>query len=127
MYFANEQHKANYDFLMNLYRLEHNKRVDYEASIYIASYPQIFKCYNKSKIGTEYGPLVYLLKEEERKHHNPAALTGSTRCLLEAGFSMYNGKGVDLASLLNHVNEQMFEVFMQACRIRAQLHLKINS
>ncbi|MCM3444737.1 hypothetical protein [Metabacillus halosaccharovorans] len=66
----------------------------YESNIYIAAYPGIFKCLNINMIETSSGPLFMVTKwnEEEGRHVvSAAALTGSTKRLVEVGLSLYNG------------------------------------
>ncbi|MEK0086177.1 hypothetical protein [Benzoatithermus flavus] len=120
MYFANDEHKENYNYLMGLYRLKPGDDVEYEASIYIASYPQIFKCFGE--ISTEFGPLSYLLDEElaQEGNHNIGALTGTTRRMVACGMSLYNGLEVSLSDIFSTLGEEEFNVLIQAIKIRAR-------
>lgn len=122
MYFANTEHKENYDYLMGLYRLEPGENAEYEASIYIAAYPSVFDCYNKENISTEFGPLVFLNDEElaEEYGHNFGALTGTTRRLVAFGMSLYNGFPVSLSDVFASLEEEEFNVLIQAIKIRAR-------
>ena len=52
MYFANAEHKENYDCLMGMYELTRGEDVQYESNIYIAAYPEIFKCLDINMIKT---------------------------------------------------------------------------
>ncbi|NIK16587.1 hypothetical protein BDD39_003236 [Saccharococcus thermophilus] len=124
MYFTDDQHKQNYWYLMNLYGLKQGGNVEYEASIYIAAYPEIFKCFGE-KISTEFGPLAYLLDEElaQEGNHNIGALTGTTRRLVQFGMSLYNGFPVSLADV-SMLGEEEFNVLMQAIAIRSKRQYK---
>ncbi|MFC4182372.1 hypothetical protein [Saccharococcus thermophilus] len=124
MYFLNEDHKKNYWYLMNLYGLKQGEDVEYEASIYIAAYPEIFKCFVE-KISTEFGPLVYLSSEETAVEygHNYGALTGTTRRLVGFGMSLYNGFPVSLADV-SMLGEEELNVLMQAIAIRSKRQYK---
>ena len=121
MYFSNSEHELNYNTLMDLYHLAPGQDKQYEANIYIAAYPEIFKGLNIEKIRTGVGgPLVFLLHEEYEDDHRPQVLTGSTTQLAEVGQSLYNSYPVNLDSVFGSItDEEMLSVFLQACRIRA--------
>lgn len=81
MYFADNEHAQNYEALMKLYDLIPGSDKQYEANIYIASYPAIFDGLNIEKIKThEGGPLIFLHFDEYAEDHKPRVLTGSTKC-----------------------------------------------
>jgi hypothetical protein len=120
MYFANEEHKKNYESLMSLYRLKHNQDVEYESSVYISAYPPIFDCFDNT-ISTEFSPIVYLSDEELAQEfgHNIAKLTGTTRRMVSFGMSLFNGSPVQLSDLSMLADEE-FNVIMQAIAIRCK-------
>ena len=55
---------------MGMYELTRGEDVQYESNIYIAAYPEIFKCLDINMIKTSSGPLFMVTKwdEEEGKH-----------------------------------------------------------
>lgn len=123
MYFANDAHKENYQYLMNLYRLSHAEDVQYEANIYIAAYPRIFKCFNVEGISTGSGPLVGLEDEEfaKRYGHRLGPLTSSAREMVDFGMSLYNSSKVCLDDVFGLVtDDEGFNVLMQAIKIRTK-------
>ena len=88
---------------MGMYELTRGEDVQYESNIYIAAYPEIFKCLDINMIKTSSGPLFMVTKwdEEEGKHVvSAAALTGSTKRLVEVGLSLYNGYEIGLDDVL---------------------------
>lgn len=121
MYFADNEHAQNYEVLMELYDLTPGSDRQYEANIYIAAYPAIFKGLNIDKIETHIGgPLNFLLLDEFSEGHRPQVLTGSTTQLAKAGQSLYNSYKISLDDLFGSItNEEMLSVFLQACRIRS--------
>jgi hypothetical protein len=73
---------------MEMYELNRGVDLQYESNIYIVAYPGIFKCLNINMIKTSSGPVFMVTKwnEEEGRHVvNSAALTGSTKRLVEVG------------------------------------------
>ncbi|HHB1940074.1 TPA: hypothetical protein ACOQ43_000512 [Bacillus cereus] len=124
MHFANAEHKENYDCLMGMYELTRGEDVQYESNIYIAAYPEIFKCLDINMIKTSSGPLFMVTKwdEEEGKHVvSAAALTGSTKRLVEVGLSLYNGYEIGLDDVFGSiVSDELIDIFFQSCKIRAR-------
>ncbi|MFA1512443.1 hypothetical protein ACDN41_24730 [Priestia aryabhattai] len=119
MYFANNEHEKNYKNLMDRYKLKRGQDVQYEASIYMAAYPEIFDCFNQEKLSIYTGPLAQLLFDEDEVHHR-AGLTGSTRQMCELGMSCFNGYDVSLNDVFSRViSERLLEVIFQTLRIRA--------
>lgn len=123
MFFANAEHKENYECLMAMYELTRGEDLQYESNIYIAGYPGIFKCLDINMIKTSSGPLFWVTKwnEEEGKHVvSAAALTGSTKRLVEVGLSLYNGYEIGLDDVFGSiVSDELIDIFFQACKIRA--------
>ncbi|WP_242266850.1 hypothetical protein [Bacillus cereus group sp. BfR-BA-01518] len=104
MYFVNDKHKENYNFLMRTYHLTREKAVgvQYEANIYIAAYPAIYECIDINTL-------------------DAAGLTGSTRRLVEVGLSLYNGYKISLDDVFSSVlSDELIAVFFQACKIRGR-------
>lgn len=127
MFFANDEHKNNFEKLMEKYSQQRTSKiandVQYVANIYIAAYPEIFECLNLEELDTGAGPLYNLMEwDEEKETHviSAAGLTGSTIRLTEVGLSLYNGYPIGLDDIFGSMtSEEMFNVFVQACKIRA--------
>lgn len=121
MYYANENHKRNYLRLLTERGTKHGEDPEYEAAFYITAYPEIHKCFDWNKFETEFSPLGALLsKQPEECGVSTAPLTSSTLPLVQAGQSLFNGYKVDLSDLALY-NEELFNVFMQACKIRGRM------
>lgn len=120
MYYANENHKRNYLRLLTEKGIKHGKDPEYEAAFYITAYPEIHKCFDWNVFETEYSPLGALLTKEQKQGVSTAPLTGTTFPLVEAGQSLFNGYKVDLSNLALY-NEELFNVFVQACKIRGRI------
>lgn len=75
-------------------------------------------------IKTSSGPLFMVTKwdEEEGKHVvSAAALTGSTKRLVEVGLSLYNGYEIGLDDVFGSiVSDELIDIFFQSCKIRAR-------
>lgn len=126
MFFLNDEHENNYFLLMDKYNLERGQNIQYEAAIYIASCPGIFDHINLDKLRTNVAPLYSLAEwvgdDATGKYVISAAgLTGSTTRLAEVGLSLYNGYKVGLDDVFGSVaSQELFDVFVQACKIRAR-------
>lgn len=111
-------YKHSLQILKKGYRLKHRK--------YILRTNEILLKMNMKILitkGIEYSPLGELLSpEEDIKGVNPGALTGTTLPLVKAGQSLFNGYKVDLSDLPLY-NEEFFQVFFQACKIRWRVTL----
>lgn len=121
MYFANEELKSNYGELMNIYNLTPGQNVQYESNLYLAAFPELYRLINKSQFKPSTGPLVPLMtysEQEEKMVPSHPGLTGATRWLVEAGFSLYNGNPCDL----DYTNSPTFALlFIQAFKIRNKI------
>lgn len=121
MYYANEDHKRNYVRLLTEKGIKHDEDPEYAAAFYITAYPEIYKCFDWNVCKIEYSPLGELLFEDKgTKGVDTAPLTGSTWPLVQAGQSLFNGYKVDLSDLPLY-NEELFNVFVQACKIRGRI------
>ncbi|KAB2491186.1 hypothetical protein F8158_28225 [Bacillus cereus] len=119
MYFSSDEHERNFQKLLEEREInEIGQTPDYETVLYIAAYPEIYKCFDWNIYKTEFSPLAALIfYEDGMQGVNPGALTGSTLPLVKAGQSLFNGYKVDLSDLPLY-NEELFEVFFQACKLR---------
>ncbi|PFK29001.1 hypothetical protein COI93_23765 [Bacillus cereus] len=61
-----------------------------------------------------------LFNDDEKAVVDPGPLTGSTWKLVKVDQSLLNGYKVDLSDSPLY-NEEMFNVFMQACKIRGRI------
>ncbi|MDW1598480.1 hypothetical protein R7D98_23240 [Vibrio sp. Vb2911] len=121
MFFIDKEHEDNFNKLMELYNLVVGENVEYESAIYIAAHPEVFKCYNLEHLNTSSGPLIPLIDGyDEEELHDAGALTGTTRALVELGHALYGRNQMDIVDVCIR-GEETFEVFVQACRIRAKL------
>ncbi|MFE7064525.1 hypothetical protein ACFVAD_20530 [Sutcliffiella sp. NPDC057660] len=121
MYFVNEVHQENYERLMHRYRLTPGKDIQYESSIYIAAYPEI---YTEKMYEEDNSPLyAHMRWNEEKEMHivSSPELTGSTRRMVEVGLSLYNGYPVELDDVFGSItNMELQDVVFQAMKIRAR-------
>ncbi|WP_319618346.1 hypothetical protein [Bacillus cereus group sp. BfR-BA-01700] len=121
MYYANEDHKRNYIRLLAERGIKHGEDPEYEAAFYITAYPEIHKCFDWNVFKTEVSPLGALLsKLPDESGFSTTPLTGTTLPLVKAGQSLFNGYKIDLSDLALY-NEELFNVFVQACKIRGRM------
>ncbi len=117
IYFENEDHKSNYDYLMKYYNLVHLQKKYLEACIYVAASPEIFKCINLTAL-EGHTPLHWYfdIQNAPAKGHKPYLLTGTSQTLLEAGLAIYSGMDICLKGTLVQLNgTDLGKVFTQAC------------
>ncbi|MGA4465914.1 hypothetical protein ACPA2L_25240 [Bacillus bombysepticus] len=119
MYFSSEEHARNYQKLLGMRGIHKNgEEPDYETVYYITAYPEIYKCFNWNIYKTENSPLTALIYHEDTiPGVDRGALTGSTLPLVKAGQSLFNGYKVNLSDLALY-NDEIFDVFFQACKLR---------
>lgn len=124
MFFANKEHRNNYEELMIRYRLTPGQDIQYESSIYVAAFPEIFEAIDKNRLNS-HSPLFALTEwsEEEERHVFVAPeLTGSTRRMCELALSLYNGYQIGLDEVFGSVvNPTMLQVLFQSMKIRARI------
>lgn len=127
MYFSNEEHARNYQSLLDIRRIYKNgEEPDYETVYYITAYPEVYKCFDWNVFKTEYSPLSALIFHEDKKQGvDSGGLTSSTLALVKAGQSLFNGYKIDLSDLPLY-NEELFEVFFQACKLRWRIESVIT-
>ncbi len=122
MYFINEEHEKNQKRLQARFARSTGDK-QYEANIYIASVPEIFKCFPEDLGQIEDSPLSHLVEfseVHEKLIPSHPALTGSTREMVEFGMSLFNGHPVSLDGLLGSLGDDtFFDVLVQAMKIRA--------
>ncbi|MEY8351664.1 hypothetical protein AALF16_26075 [Bacillus cereus] len=128
MYFVNKEHERNYITLMEKKNFSPGQDPEYEAAYYITAHPEIYKCFDWNVYSTPNSPLGSFLytydddedEKEETKGFSFAPLTESTWQLVKVGQSLFNGYKVNLSDFPLY-NEEMFNVLMQACRIRGRI------
>ena len=123
MYFIDGKHEENYRRLMALYDLQRGQDGQYEANIYVAAVPEIFKFIDYDAIDTDHGgPLNQLTEWDEEKDELVLAspgLTGTTTRLAEFGLSCYNGSfAVSMDDVLGSVHGDYFNVLVETMKIR---------
>ncbi|WLR55941.1 hypothetical protein LC048_02775 [Mesobacillus subterraneus] len=127
MHFVNEMHKGNYDYLMGKYHLAPGEDAQYESTIYVAAYPDIYKAINLTKLSTmlHMSPLYTLTEwnDYEEKHVFIAPeLTGATRRMCQLALSLYNGFPVSLDDVFGSVSSpEIIRVLFQAMKIRLKI------
>ncbi|MBH0159638.1 hypothetical protein [Fictibacillus sp. 26RED30] len=118
MYFYNDLHEKNF-YILNL---KFPGGIQYEASNYIAAFPEIFNAINYKDVDYSMSPLFALTswnEDEERHEFTAAQLTGTTKQMCELGLSLYNGYPSDLDYLFSVVKcEELIRVIFQAMKIR---------
>ena len=131
MYFVNEDHKDNYFVLMGMYGLIPGQDSEYEAAIYIAAYPEIFRAYDlkalKLQVKSEaLGPIFYLMDDDFNPPHRTGALTSTTWALCDVAHSLFNGYRIGLDDVFGSIGSspEALKVFVQACDIRTKGKLK---
>lgn len=123
MYFYDEEHNKNYTSLMSLYGLLPEEDGYYEASIYIASFQDIFKCIDLKKVDKSKSPLFELMKFDDKENIlipiHPA-LTGTTTQLVRWGINIYtSGYPLDINNLFSQLaNDRLLRVVIQSIKIR---------
>ncbi|MDE5414570.1 hypothetical protein [Alkalihalobacterium chitinilyticum] len=124
MYFLDDEHYENYRWLTKLYSVQEGRGGEYEANIYIAAVPDIFKSYNKERIDISYGPLVGLIYDEHAREggHNRGSLTNSSWELIKYGMSLYNSYNISLDETFAYItDEDLIKVCVQGIYIRTKL------
>jgi hypothetical protein len=124
-FFMNEAHKENFLKLMELYKRQHGKDPQYEATFYVAAVPDIYILLGKlNNIDTSRSPLYELMVYfEDQARYVPVAdgLTGSTTQMVKFALSLYNDYEVGLDDVLGSVtSKEYLDVLIQAFKIRAK-------
>jgi len=125
MYFIDEEHEENYKWIMKKMMLNTNQDVQYEATVYMAAVPQIFRLIEKEKVRPSNSPL-FLLTEWDEKIGNHEfthpGLTGSTKGMCEFAISLFGGEPVSLDSVVASAGSAKFkEALVQSFKIRAKM------
>ncbi|KAA8747239.1 DUF6075 family protein [Paenibacillus sp. UASWS1643] len=100
VYFSNEAHKHNFQKCVQKFA---NRTKEYTSTYYLATYPDIFKCFELEQ--QETGPFDWYFDcldnislQEHRSTGSTAPLTGQTTALVNLALNLWNGKEFDLAS-----------------------------
>ncbi|GJM78043.1 hypothetical protein ACL02P_23795 [Paenibacillus sp. MB22_1] len=127
MFFADEQHKTNFQRIAVKFP-EVKKARDYCAACYIGSYPEIYKCFSLEK--QKHGPFDWYFdylddpedfvqrRDRGETSGDTAPLTGQTRRLVELGLNLWNGRDFDLSDGLNSWDHELYLVALQAIDLR---------
>jgi hypothetical protein len=128
IYFANDDHQANFKHLMFMYRLKPGQDLEYESNIYISSHPDIYNCFNLNQLNLKSPPAWSLLDENEREKHKFYSLTGSTNYLLQLAMGLYDSSEIRLSTVFGSVVRQdIFNTLIQAFCIRGNKHHQLYS
>lgn len=112
MYFVNEEHERNFYHILHYYSFA-KKDPKYQSSFYIAAHPTIFKDCNWARVFVEGCPLnrVFIGGKSE--------LSENQLQLVHAGISLFKDhKKNSLFLALSTWNNELINVFVQACKIR---------
>lgn len=123
-YFIEERHKRNYELMMGVYDLRPFQSFQFEPTIYIASIPAIFDCFNNLEtLDLSISPLFELMSWSESEatwKFTASGLTGATIRMCEFAISLYNGDPVELDIVLSSVvTKEYTDALIQAFKIRA--------
>lgn len=125
MYFVNEEHELNYNRFLKKYPLA-IRDTEYQVGFYIVAIPTIYDYCNGNPVSDGNGPFDWFFDEDS----NNAGLSNGYRQLVQAGLNLYNNyEDFSLYLALGNWGCELFEVFLQACKIRrgAQIGLKSKS
>ncbi|WP_054023771.1 hypothetical protein [Bacillus sp. FJAT-28004] len=113
MYFVNDEHESNFKQLLRLYPIG-IADMEYQSGFYVVAHPVIFSYCNGNPVSDEHGPYDWYFETE--KH---SALPSSYLHLVQAGLHLYNNdRSFSLYLAIGTWENELFQVFMQACQIR---------
>ncbi|MGG1518450.1 DUF2538 family protein [Paenibacillus oryzisoli] len=114
MYFVNEEHERNFNFLLGKYPIATVDK-EYQTGFYIVSNPVIYHYCNGNPVIDGNGPFDWFFDENCDK----SGLSNGYRQLVQAGIHLYNNfDEFSLYLSLGTWGFELFEVFIQACKIR---------
>lgn len=126
MFFVDENHRINYEWMMAKMQLMPKKDVQYEANIYIAAIPIIYRYLDENSFEPYESPLHQLGKwsdEEKEWDFSHPALTGSATRMCEFGASLFNGYFISLDDVLGTIaSDELRQALIQAFKIRAKMY-----
>lgn len=116
MYYINEEHRQNFEFLLQQYKQYKNDR-QHLAAIYVASVPDIFPLLDLEEMKEE-NPLMHVMEFDEDQEKMVAShpgLTGNMKMLVTIGASLFNGTPCDLDI---GFSPKFAKAVINACEIR---------
>jgi Protein of unknown function (DUF2538) len=116
MYYTNEEHRQNFEFLLLKYKHYKNDK-QHLSALYVAAVPDVFELLDLEEL-EDGNPLVHVLeysKEKEQMVPGHPGLTGTTSQLVMIGASLYNGTPCDLDY---GFSREFAKVVITACEIR---------
>lgn len=126
MYFIDNKHKRNFETLLFRYPEYKRKNLEYLPTLYLAAFPEIYKCIDINKItGEDPGatPLMQLTNWDEEENKlivSHEALTSGTRAMVQVGLSLFNGYPINLGRCLRLVTtKEWSDVLLEAIKIRS--------
>ncbi|MDK8188681.1 hypothetical protein QP794_01120 [Paenibacillus sp. UMB7766-LJ446] len=113
MYFVNETHEQNYNYLLNQYPFARTDS-EYKSGFYIVAHPDIFSYCNGNPVSHGRGPYDWFFEQRSGPD-----LSGGFVHLVKAGLNLYNNfQGFSLYLALATWGHELYNVFVQACKIR---------
>lgn len=123
MYFLNDKHKSNFQFCIDKFEVRNR---EYYSSCYIASVPEIFKCFTLQE--QIHGPFDWFFEFLDdnltpgTKIGDTAPLTNQTTALIHLALNLWNGHPFDLAVGLSIWDDDLYKVAVQAIELRRNLN-----
>ncbi|MGO4185395.1 hypothetical protein AB4Z17_29950 [Paenibacillus sp. TAF43_2] len=113
MYFVNEEHERNFYHFLNKYPIT-LKNNEYRTGYYIVAHPVIYDVCDGKPDSNGHGPFDWYFNEDFNHNLTPAYIE-----LVKAGIHLYNNyEDFSLYLSLGNWRNELFEVFIQACKIR---------
>ncbi|MFD0589403.1 DUF6075 family protein [Paenibacillus sp. GCM10027627] len=124
MYFTNKSHQDNFQALLTKYPATQNDS-QYQAGCYIVAHPVIYDHCNHYPVTDGHGPFDWYFEEASNPSPFAAGLSSGFLHLVKLGLNLYNNHRHDercddfsLYLALGTWGDELFNVFMEACRIR---------
>jgi hypothetical protein len=121
MYFMDETHEANFNWLINRYT---NKNLDHHtrAGFYLSAIPDLFEVFDHEHFDPNVSPCEQIRNEELANEYNQlnalGKLTGTTLRLVDFSNSIYSGTPVSLVDVFASViRRDMVEALIQSIKI----------
>lgn len=114
MFYVNDEHERNFIYFLEKYPIA-IKDKEYRTGFYIVAHPVIFDFCSGNPVSDDNGPFDWFFDDQ----CNKAGLSNGYRQLVQAGLNLYNNyDDFSLYLGLGTWGCEIFEVFIQACKIR---------
>ena len=118
MYFVNEEHKENYDFLSEKYPLSYSD-VHYQVACYFTGLPLIYENVRYSKSMESKNPCTWIFKYEKDPNDVDFDLTSSMVQIGRIMLNLWNGyEGANLSRCLDVLDHDHFIALITAIHIK---------